>query len=206
MADNPVRNIAPFINDRFTVTSRWWKWRVNPVTHVTQLHRGLDIATPRSLGNAPVYSMLDGVVHSLGSDSSRGNWIIIWDNREDSETYGYATLYMHLVATPLVIRGQSVSKGTRIGYEGSTGASTGIHLHVEMQDISRFNNQWHTSTTKSDYLDPTLYMGIDNVEGTWWIYNGEPGPGPEPPVPPSPSSRRKGSFPWVLYSRKRRNL
>lgn len=203
MADNVVRNVAPFINDRFLITSRWWKWRVNPVTHVTQLHRGLDIATS---GKKNVYSILTGVVHSLGYDSSRGNWIIIWDNREDSETYGYASLYMHLNERPLLSVGTPLNIGDYVGLEGTTGASTGVHLHVEMQDISRFNNQWHTSNTKSDYLDPTLYMGIDNVEGTWWIYNGEPGPGPEPPVPPAPSSRRKGSFPWVLYSRKRRNL
>ena len=55
-----------------------------------------------------------------------------------------------------------------------TGEATGVHLHVEMQDISRFNWSWHASYTKSDYLDPTVFMGIDNIRLTQWIYNGRP--------------------------------
>ena len=72
-----VRYIAPFINDVFTVTSKWWTVRINPVTGQSQLHRGLDIATS---GSKPVYSMLKGIIHSKGYDSSRGNWVIIKDN------------------------------------------------------------------------------------------------------------------------------
>lgn len=192
MADNPVRNIAPFINDRFLVTSKWWKMRWG------KLHRGLDIATSNKKN---VYSILDGVVHSLGYDSSRGNWIIIWDNNEESPTYGYASLYMHLNARPLLIVGQAISKNEYVGLEGTTGSSTGVHLHVEMQDISRFNNQWHISDIQSDYLDPTVYMGIDNEEGTWWIYDGTPGPSP---VIESDKVISK-KFPWVLYAKKLRN-
>lgn len=138
---------------------------------------------------------MTGVVHSLGYDNSQGNWIVIWDNRQDSPTYGYASLYMHLDQRPLLIRGQSISKGDYIGLEGTTGSSTGVHLHVEMQDISRFNNQWHWSYNKSDYLDPTEYMGIDNIEDTWWIYDGEPGP--------VPIVKKKKSFPWFLVAKKR---
>lgn len=195
--DNIVRNVAPFINDRFLITSPWWTVRINPVTHEEQIHRGLDIATS---GPKNVYSILTGVVHSLGYDSSQGNWIVIWDNREDSPTYGYASLYMHLAHKPLLIKDQAISAGDYIGLEGSTGHSTGTHLHVEMQDISRFNNKWHWSYVKSDYLDPTEFMGIDNIKGTWWIYDGTPGPGP---IPPTPSTKKEG-FKWVLYSRKLR--
>lgn len=188
--DNPVRNVAPFINDRFLITSPWWSERWGTI------HRGLDIATS---GRKNVYSILTGVVHSLGYDSSRGNWIIIWDNREESPTYGYASMYMHLDKRPLFSKGMPVSIGQYIGLEGTTGHSTGVHLHVEMQDISRFNNEWHWSYNKSDYLDPTIYMGIDNIANTWWIYNGEPGPGP------IIQTSREKSFPWFLYNRKRRN-
>ena len=52
MADNVVRHIAPFINDRFLITSPWWAERINPVTGQVQIHRGLDIATS---GSKPVY-------------------------------------------------------------------------------------------------------------------------------------------------------
>ena len=171
MADNKVRHIAPFINDRFLITSPWWNERINPITGETEIHRGLDIATSDS---KPVYSILDGIVHSLGFDNSQGNWIIIKDDNSSSPTFGYATLFMHLANSPDVLQGDRVVKGQKVGDEGTTGSSTGIHLHVEMQDLNRWGNSWHWSYNKSDYLDPTEYMGIDNIEGTWWIYDGVP--------------------------------
>ena len=192
-------NIAPFINVTFYITSKWWDVRTNPVTGQTEIHRGLDIATGN---NDPVYSMLNGVVHSLGYSSSRGNWIIIYDNNSNSSTYGYATLYMHLAYSPIVSQGQSVVIGQQVGVEGTTGQSTGIHLHVEMQDLNRWGGQWHSSYVQSDYLDPTVYMGIPNVEGTACYYNGTP----VPPTPPTPTTTsRKNKFKWVLYSKKLRN-
>lgn len=172
MAVQRVRHIAPFINDVFTITSPWWTERWG------RIHRGLDITTG---GNDPVYSMLDGIVHSKGYDAEElGNWIIIKDNNVNSTTYGYATLYMHLHNSASVNVGDSVTKGQQIGIEGTTGHSTGIHLHVEMQDLNRWNDTWHWSYVKSDYLDPTEYMGIDNIDETQWIYDGTP-------IPPTPT-------------------
>lgn len=192
-----VRHIAPFINVVFTVTSHWWYVRVNPVTGEVTIHRGLDIATPNS---EPVYSMLNGHVLERGYDSSQGNYLVIVDDIVGSTTYGYATRYMHL-ASFNVVQGQAVLVGQQVGMEGTTGQSTGIHLHVEMQDISRFNWQWHWSYTKSDYLDPTEFMGIDNIDYTQWIYDGTP----IPPTPPVSETKRK-KFLWVLYARKLRDL
>lgn len=190
--------IAPFINVTFYITSKWWDVRVNPVTGQTEIHRGLDIATG---GNDPVYSMLKGVVHSSGYSSSRGNWIIIWDNDSTSSTYGYATLYMHLRDAPMVSQGSSVLVGQQVGVEGTTGQSTGIHLHVEMQDLNRWGGNWHSSYVQSDYLDPTVFMNIPNVEGTECFYNGIP----VPPPPPVVTSLKKNKFKWVLYSKKLRD-
>lgn len=190
MSDNIVRNIAPFIKVRFLITSKWWNERVNPITGKTEIHRGLDIATS---GSKPVYSILNGIVHSLGYDVSQGNWIVIKDNNENSSTFGYATLFMHLANVPDVKEGDEIAKGQKIGDEGTTGASTGIHLHVEMQDLNRFNNVWHWSYNKSDYLDPTAYMGIDNIANTWWYYDGIPAP--------EPKKIKKTKFKWVLFLR-----
>lgn len=192
MAVNPVRNIAPFINEVFTITSKWWTERENPVTHVTEIHRGLDIATDSGL-NDPVYSMLTGKVLQLGYTDSAGNYIIIYDDNPNSPTYGYATRYLHLQYRPLYVVGASVQVGEQVGLEGSTGTATGIHLHVEMQDISRFNWQWHTSNIKEDYLDPTIFMGIDNIEGTKWLYDGTP----------VITQIRKKPFPWFILIKKR---
>ena len=191
----PVRNIAPFINDIFYITSPWWTERINPITGKTQIHRGLDIATS---GSKPVYSMLTGIIHSKGTDSSRGNWVIIYDNNPDSQFYGYATMYMHLVAQPTKSTGDSINAGEYIADEGTTGESTGIHLHVEMQDLNRWGNVWHWSYNKSDYLDPTVFMGIDNIDGTSWIYDGTPY------IPPT-HKKQNSKFPWVLYAKKIRN-
>ena len=191
----PVRNIAPFINDIFYITSPWWTERINPITGKTQIHRGLDIATS---GSKPVYSMLTGIIHSKGTDSSRGNWVIIYDNNPDSQFYGYATMYMHLVAQPTKSTGDSINAGEYIADEGTTGESTGIHLHVEMQDLHRWGGEWHWSYNKSDYLDPTVFMGIDNIDGTSWIYDGTPY------IPPT-HKKQNSKFPWVLYAKKIRN-
>ena len=196
MAVQPVRNIAPFINVVFTITSKWWTERINPVTGQTEIHRGLDIATG---SNDSVYSMLTGKVLQVGYTSSAGNYIIIYDDDPNSSTYGYATRYLHLQFQPLLPVGTSITVGQEVGKEGATGTATGIHLHVEMQDISRWNWQWHSSYTKSDYLDPTVFMGIDNIQGTQWLYNGTPTPTPTP----TPSIKKKG-FKWVLYANKLR--
>lgn len=193
MADNIVRHIAPFINDRFLITSPWWHERINPVTGKKQIHRGLDIATS---GSKPVYSMLDGYCHSKGFDSSQGNWVVIKDDNPNSPYYGYATLYMHLSQTADVNVNDRVVRGQKVGDEGTTGTSTGIHLHVEMQDLNRWNNVWHWSYTKSDYLDPTQFMGIDNIVNTWWIYDGEP-------IEPIEPTKNKNK--WLQFkSRKKR--
>lgn len=192
-----VRNIAPFINDEFTITSPWWNERINPITGKTEIHRGLDIAT---VGSKPVYSMLKGIIHSKGTDSSQGNWVVIYDNSPSSPFYGYATRYMHLASPPLMPVGTIIERGQYVADEGTTGDSTGIHLHVEMQDLNRWGGQWHWSYVKSDYLDPTVFMGIDNIYGTTWIYDGTPY------VPPSPTpTTKKHKFPWVLYANKIRN-
>lgn len=188
MATQNVRNIAPFINVTFYITSPWWTERWGTI------HRGLDIATST---NDPVYSMLTGHVREKSYDSSQGNYIVIANDIAGTNNYGYATRYMHLDSISKNL-GDSVSALEQIGIEGTTGESTGIHLHVEMQDISRFNWTWHWSYTKSDYLDPTVFMGIDNIEGTSWIYDGTP-------IPPTPT-RKKKKFPWVLYANKLRNV
>ena len=189
-----VRHIAPFINDVFYITSPWWNERINPITGEVEIHRGLDIAT---VGSKPVYSMLTGIIHSKGTDSSQGNWVVIYDNNPDSQYYGYATRYMHLASPPALNVGDSILAGQYVADEGTTGESTGIHLHVEMQDLNRWGRVWHWSYVKSDYLDPTDFMGIDNIDGTSWIYDGTP----IPPTPPTPSVIKKQKFPWVLYAK-----
>lgn len=174
--------IAPFINDVFTVTSPWWADRSG------EIHRGLDISTG---SKDPVYSMLEGeVVQMWHNDSSMGNALVI------KNLVNVATLYMHLDSFSVSLH-DNVKIGQQVGIEGTTGESTGVHLHVEMQVMT--GSRWKWSYNKSDYLDPTAFMGIDNVKNTQWIYNGTP----VPPTP-TPTSSKRSNFPWVLYARKLR--
>lgn len=189
---SPVGHIAPFINETFTVTSAWWVERWGTI------HKGLDIATG---GNDPVYSMLNGYVIDKGGspDTSTGYYIIIACDEINSGYYGFATRYLHLKEPSTFNVGDRVQVNQQVGIEGATGTGvTGIHLHVEMQNVSLHNFRWVASNVKTDYIDPTLFMGIDNVEGTQWYYDGTP-------VPPTPSGTRKKGFKWVLYARKLRS-
>lgn len=85
-------------------------------------HSGIDIARP---ANRSILAADNGVVVSTGPDGSYGNKIVI-DHKN-----GYRTLYAHLSAIH-VKPGQTVTAGSKIGIMGSTGRSTGIHLHFEV--------------------------------------------------------------------------
>ena len=179
-------NIAPFINTVFTITSPWWSERWGTI------HRGLDISTGK---NDPVYSMLDGeVVQMWHNDKSLGNALVI--KASDNK----ATLYMHLASFSVALH-DKVKVGQQVGIEGTTGDSTGIHLHVEMQQMT--GATWHWSHNKSDYLDPTQFMGIQNIKDTRWIYGGSPVP-PTPPTP-TPTINKRKNFAWVPYANKLSN-
>lgn len=87
-----------------------------------RMHQGIDIARPSSHS---IFAADSGVVVSAGSDGSYGNRIII-DHKN-----GYRTLYAHLSSINVSV-GQTVPSGTTIGVMGSTGRSTGVHLHFEV--------------------------------------------------------------------------
>ncbi|MGN0983888.1 MAG: murein hydrolase activator EnvC family protein [Gemmiger sp.] len=92
-------------------------------------HRGTDFAAP---GGTPIYAVADGIVTDATYHWSWGNYVQIYHGKDDKGNT-YATLYAHMNATPVVRAGQTVTKGTVLGYVGTTGTSTGNHLHLEMK-------------------------------------------------------------------------
>lgn len=96
-----------------------YSWRVNPFTGRRTFHNGIDMAAPKG---TPVYAALSGVVVAAGWDNIYGNYVTV------SHHSGYKTLYGHL-SKITTKRGASVSTNTKIGEVGSTGQSTGPHLH-----------------------------------------------------------------------------
>ena len=104
------------------ITSHFSPRRKNPVTGVYKRHTGTDIGA--SYG-AAIVAANSGTVTLAGWNSGYGNCVII------DHGGGKATLYAHMSAYN-VSQGQTVSKGQRIGSVGSTGNSTGPHLHFEV--------------------------------------------------------------------------
>ena len=99
-------------------------------------HTGIDLVEPFG---SPVYAADDGVVALVGSSSSGyGRYVVI------AHSGGLDTLYGHL-STTLVKVGQRVSQGQTVGLEGSTGNSTGPHLHFELR-------------IKQQPVDPSPYL------------------------------------------------
>ena len=187
--------IAPFINVTFWVTSVWWELPRN--------HRGLDIATASAKGSVPIYSMCNGTVIRSDFSGSNvpkvgyGNVVII---KDDVTKMGF--LFAHLSRRDVSV-GDRVQIGEQIGMEGETGEAYGMHLHLEMQDLT--NHEWIYRASKDVYTNPATWMGIPNVEGTECFYNGTPLPPPSPTPTPS-EYLKKNKFKWVIYTKKLRNL
>ena len=101
---------------------RWtspYGWRIDPIANVRSFHTGVDMACP---SGTPVLAAMSGKVITTGVSRIYGNYVII------DHGNGYQTLYAHL-SKIIAVKGQWVSQGTRIGLVGSTGYSTGPHLH-----------------------------------------------------------------------------
>lgn len=97
-------------------------YRIHPILKYRKLHTGVDIGAPNG---TPVVSAASGTVIASRFMSGYGNCIMI-------DHGGKVTVYAHL-SSRAVSPGQSVSAGETIGYVGSTGMSTGAHLHFEVR-------------------------------------------------------------------------
>ena len=92
-------------------------------------HRGTDYAAP---GGTSIYAVTGGVVTAAAYHYSWGYYVQVYHGKDDKGN-SYSTLYAHMNSAPIVSVGDSVSKGQTLGYVGSTGNSTGNHLHLEMK-------------------------------------------------------------------------
>lgn len=129
-ASKPTLSFTGFICPlkSYSRISSEYGWRKNPVTGVNKLHAGTDFAAP---GGTPIYAAASGYVQVAGwSSGGYGNYVIIYHGKM-TDGNAYSTLYGHMrsVATSA---GKYVNQGDLIGYVGSTGNSTGNHLHLEV--------------------------------------------------------------------------
>ncbi len=119
----PERRIGRFLMPARGVFTSGFGYRWHPIFHVRRMHTGIDIAAPRG---APVMAAADGVVLYTGWLGGYGKIVII------DHGGGMSTLYGHLSAI-LVPTGARVRRGQIIGRIGTTGYSTGPHLHFEVR-------------------------------------------------------------------------
>ncbi|MBR1722397.1 MAG: M23 family metallopeptidase [Treponema sp.] len=127
----PVRGGIGHVSQPFGQTT-------HPITGNWYIHKGLDISTWRS--GDPIVATANGQVVTVAYDSGFGNYVII------KHKHGIYTRYCHMASTR-VKKGQFVSQRDVIGYIGSTGISTGPHLHYEVH-------------IGSDVVDPAKYVNI----------------------------------------------
>ena len=129
-ASKPTLSFTGFICPlkSYTRISSEYGWRKNPVSGVNKLHAGIDFAAP---AGTPIYAAASGYVQVAGwSSGGYGNYVVIYHGKM-TDGNAYSTLYGHMrsVATSA---GKYVNQGDLIGYVGSTGNSTGNHLHLEV--------------------------------------------------------------------------
>ena len=111
-------------------------WRRDPIDGSREFHKGVDIVAP---SGTPVHASADGLVTAAGRMAGYGAMVNL------AHGYGMSTRYGHL-SRVMVVPGQRVKRGDVIGLVGSTGRSTGPHLHYE---VSRTGAQ----------VDPRKYLG-----------------------------------------------
>ncbi len=128
-------------------------YRVHPIDKTKKFHSGIDMSGP----NKDVYSIAEGKVAQTGSNSSMGNYIIIHHNVNGQN---YTSAYYHL-DKKYVRKNQNVTQNTIIGKMGTTGASTGIHLHLTMYKGHLYNE----STTMINPRD--LVNFPKNMYNSW---------------------------------------
>jgi murein DD-endopeptidase MepM/ murein hydrolase activator NlpD len=123
----------------FRLTSAFGN-REHPILGGVRMHEGVDLAVPTG---TPIYAPADGLVEMAQRFGSYGNFIKILHGGEMETRYGHLSAYN-------VTAGEYVHKGDVIGYVGSTGRSTGPHLHYEVR-------------IAGEAVDPTPYMQMGTL-------------------------------------------
>ena len=118
-----IPSIQPISNRNINRVASGFGYRIDPIYEDRRLHAGLDFTAP--IGT-PIYAAADGVIKDAGFNTGGyGNRVVV------NHGFGYETLYAHMVRIKARV-GARIKRGEVIGYVGSTGKSTGPHLHYEV--------------------------------------------------------------------------
>ena len=117
----------------YTRISSDYGWRMHPTLGVEKFHNGVDMAAP---GGSPILAAYGGEVIAASYNSSMGNYIMI------NHGGGLITIYMHASAL-YVSKGAMVARGDKIAAVGTTGRSTGNHLHFGVRLNGEYVSPWN---------------------------------------------------------------
>jgi murein DD-endopeptidase MepM/ murein hydrolase activator NlpD len=135
--------------------------RRHPILGYTKMHTGIDWAAPMG---TPIYASGNGTIEKAGWESGYGKYIRLKHN------YGYETAYGHMTAFARGMEpGVKVHQGQVIGFVGSTGQSTGPHVHYEILVNSRFVDPMRIKLPRGRVLDGPVLASFeherDRVDG-----------------------------------------
>ncbi|MCX6274181.1 MAG: peptidoglycan DD-metalloendopeptidase family protein [Bacteroidetes bacterium] len=116
--------IQPIANKDLKYIASGFGWRIHPIYKTEKMHSGMDFTAPVG---TPIHATGNGTVAKIEYDGrGYGNNVIV------NHGWGFESLYGHM--SKIVVRpGQKITRGDLLGYVGSTGASTGPHLHYEVR-------------------------------------------------------------------------
>jgi murein DD-endopeptidase MepM/ murein hydrolase activator NlpD len=128
--------------------------RRHPILGYTKMHTGVDWAAPMG---TPIYASGNGTVEKAGWESGYGKYIRLKHNN------GYETAYGHMTAFARGMEpGVRVRQGQVIGFVGSTGQSTGPHVHYEILVNSRFVDPMRIKLPRGRVLDGTILATFEH--------------------------------------------
>lgn len=128
-------------------------WRRHPILGYSKMHTGVDWAAPRG---TPIFASGAGVVERAGWEGGYGKQVRI------RHAYGYETAYGHMSAFARGIApGMKVRQGQVIGYVGSTGLSTGAHVHYEILVNGRFVDPMRIKLPRGRSLEGSLLASFE---------------------------------------------
>jgi murein DD-endopeptidase MepM/ murein hydrolase activator NlpD len=157
-----ARNFLRFPLAFASISSQFAESRFHPILRANVPHKGVDFAAPRG---TPVRAVGDGTVTQAGWNGPYGKTI---DLEHDSR---FLSRYAHLHNfAPGIATGSQVKKGQIIGYVGTTGRSTGPHLHFELYKDQHYIDPLNVDLPAEDTLEPALLRVFDSQKR---IYLGE---------------------------------
>jgi len=128
-------------------------WRTHPMLHVSELHSGVDWAAPMG---TPIYAAGNGTIEEIGLKGGYGKYVKL------RHANGYETAYGHMTAFAKGLEvGSKVRQGQVIGFVGSTGLSTGSHVHFEILINDRFVDPMKVKLPRGRVLDGTALAQFD---------------------------------------------